>query len=217
MNNNYFSYLGYKISTKYDENDKIFYGKIEDIDDTVCFYGKTIDEFLDSFMVAVNDYNRFSVSRKFIELLRFDQDFDPYAYFFGSRACGKNKLSFTHYGHNKFNKKDFYTYNEWTLEENIFSNFWGFTKSSNEDVHIVSDGENSFNFTISNNARVLIVYLESTKEAADNHKKFLKLANIDAIRKRYDAILFKSSSFYDITPDDRNSILILNPDIIKVI
>lgn len=49
-------YKGFIGSAAYSENDKVFFGKIENIDGLVNFEGETIAELQDSFHEAVDDY-----------------------------------------------------------------------------------------------------------------------------------------------------------------
>ena len=43
-------------SVRFSSEDKVFYGKIEGIDDLVTFEGKSVDELVSSFQEAVEDY-----------------------------------------------------------------------------------------------------------------------------------------------------------------
>ena len=52
-------YLGYRTEIEWSEEDKLYYGKIEDITDLVCFEGKTIEEARENFKTAVDDYIEF--------------------------------------------------------------------------------------------------------------------------------------------------------------
>jgi predicted HicB family RNase H-like nuclease len=54
--NNVFQYKEFKTEMCYDDDDKLFYGKITNIDDLVCFDGKTKEEFKEHFHSAVDDY-----------------------------------------------------------------------------------------------------------------------------------------------------------------
>lgn len=43
-------------SVHFNAEDKVFYGKIEGVDDLVTFEGKTVDEIVEAFHEAVEDY-----------------------------------------------------------------------------------------------------------------------------------------------------------------
>jgi predicted HicB family RNase H-like nuclease len=43
-------------SVRFSSEDKVFYGKIEGVDDLVTFEGKSVDELVSSFHEAVEDY-----------------------------------------------------------------------------------------------------------------------------------------------------------------
>jgi predicted HicB family RNase H-like nuclease len=43
-------------SVRFSSEDKLFYGKIEGIDDLVTFEGKSVDELVSAFREAVEDY-----------------------------------------------------------------------------------------------------------------------------------------------------------------
>jgi predicted HicB family RNase H-like nuclease len=43
---------------RFDSDDKVFYGKIEGVNDLVTFEGDTVDDLIKSFKTAVKDYAR---------------------------------------------------------------------------------------------------------------------------------------------------------------
>ena len=49
----YKEYLG---SVRYSDDDKVFYGRIEGVDDLVTFEGCSVDELVSAFEEAVEDY-----------------------------------------------------------------------------------------------------------------------------------------------------------------
>lgn len=53
------TYKGYQTKIKFDEEDKIYYGKIENIHDMVNFHGNTLEEAIKEFKIAVKDYLSF--------------------------------------------------------------------------------------------------------------------------------------------------------------
>ena len=50
------SYKGFIGSVHFNAEDKVFYGKIEGIDDLVTFEGKSVDELIKTFHEEVDDY-----------------------------------------------------------------------------------------------------------------------------------------------------------------
>ncbi len=50
------SYKGFIGSVHFNAEDKVFYGKIEGIDDLVTFEGKSVDELIKAFHEEVDDY-----------------------------------------------------------------------------------------------------------------------------------------------------------------
>lgn len=52
----YITYRGYKTTMKWDEADKIYYGKIEGIKDLVSFHSNNVETFEKEFQKAVDDY-----------------------------------------------------------------------------------------------------------------------------------------------------------------
>lgn len=55
----YPTYKNYQTIMKWDEEDKIYYGKIEGIHDLVSFHSKTKEDFEKEFHNAVEDYFAF--------------------------------------------------------------------------------------------------------------------------------------------------------------
>lgn len=51
-----FAYKGYTTCVKYDKRDRIFYGKLEDINDLINFYTDNIIKIKEEFQNAVDDY-----------------------------------------------------------------------------------------------------------------------------------------------------------------
>lgn len=49
----YKEYLG---SVRYSDDDKVFYGRIEGVDDLVTFEARSVDELVSAFEEAVEDY-----------------------------------------------------------------------------------------------------------------------------------------------------------------
>lgn len=54
--NNTITYKSFIGSIQFSASDKIFFGKIEGINDLVTFEGKTVDKLINSFHEAVDDY-----------------------------------------------------------------------------------------------------------------------------------------------------------------
>ena len=52
----YLTYRSYKTTMRWDEDDKIYYGKVEDIDDLVSFHSEHVETFEKEFHKAVDDY-----------------------------------------------------------------------------------------------------------------------------------------------------------------
>ena len=50
------SYKGYHATVWFDEDEKIFFGVIEDISDCVCFESKDENKVEEEFIVAVDEY-----------------------------------------------------------------------------------------------------------------------------------------------------------------
>ena len=53
---NTLKYKGYIGSVNYSEPDKVFFGKLEGIDDLVNYEGESVKEITDAFHEAVDDY-----------------------------------------------------------------------------------------------------------------------------------------------------------------
>jgi len=53
---NYFEFKGYKGSIEFSEEDKVFFGKIQGINDVVTFEGASIIELKEAFQESVLDY-----------------------------------------------------------------------------------------------------------------------------------------------------------------
>lgn len=51
-----YSYRGYTTKATYDNEDKIYYGKLEGISDLVNFHSNTKEKFEKEFHLAVDDY-----------------------------------------------------------------------------------------------------------------------------------------------------------------
>ena len=51
-----YEYKGFLTTIKYSSEDKVFYGKIENIDDLVLFDGNTVEEAFHYFVESVEDY-----------------------------------------------------------------------------------------------------------------------------------------------------------------
>ncbi len=49
-------YKGYAAHIEFDSEDRIFWGRITGITDTVSFHGETVDELVHAFEEAVDDY-----------------------------------------------------------------------------------------------------------------------------------------------------------------
>ena len=56
---NFTEYKGYTGSVKYDYEEYIYYGSLNNIKDLVCYHGKNTDELYESFKSAVDDYIKF--------------------------------------------------------------------------------------------------------------------------------------------------------------
>lgn len=54
--NEQYEYKGFLTTIKYSSEDKVFYGKIENIDDLVLFDGNTVEEAFHYFVESVEDY-----------------------------------------------------------------------------------------------------------------------------------------------------------------
>jgi len=54
-----FNYKGYKTIARYSLEDKVYYGKLEDISDLVTFESDSEDYVEDNFIDAVNYYSKF--------------------------------------------------------------------------------------------------------------------------------------------------------------
>ena len=54
--NEQYEYKGFFTTIKYSSEDKVFYGKIENIDDLVLFDGNTVEEAFHYFVESVEDY-----------------------------------------------------------------------------------------------------------------------------------------------------------------
>ena len=53
---NYLEFKGYKGSIEFSEEDKVFFGKIQGINDVVTFEGASIIELKEAFQESVLDY-----------------------------------------------------------------------------------------------------------------------------------------------------------------
>lgn len=53
---NYFEFKGYNGSVEFSEEDKVFFGKIQGINDVVTFEGASIIELKEAFQESVLDY-----------------------------------------------------------------------------------------------------------------------------------------------------------------
>lgn len=53
---NSMSYKGYTASMIFDAEDKVIVGRIQDIDDIICFHGESVAEFESNFHAAIEDY-----------------------------------------------------------------------------------------------------------------------------------------------------------------
>lgn len=53
---NYLEYNGYIGTIEFSAEDKVFYGKLEGINDLVTFEGTSVNELEESFRESVNDY-----------------------------------------------------------------------------------------------------------------------------------------------------------------
>lgn len=51
-----YTYKEFETNMEYSEEDNVFFGKIENVLDLVCFHGNTVEEFIKSFHEAVEDY-----------------------------------------------------------------------------------------------------------------------------------------------------------------
>lgn len=51
-----YEYKGFVTTIKFSSEDKIFYGSIENINDLVCFDGRTVEETYHYFVESVEDY-----------------------------------------------------------------------------------------------------------------------------------------------------------------
>lgn len=51
-----FNYSGYVGSVEYDERDKIWHGRVQDISDVIAYEGATVDDLEEDFMDAVDSY-----------------------------------------------------------------------------------------------------------------------------------------------------------------
>lgn len=51
-----YNYKGYTTTVEYDEEDDIYYGKIEGIKDLVSFHSEQLENFEKEFQSAVDDY-----------------------------------------------------------------------------------------------------------------------------------------------------------------
>lgn len=54
--NNVLSYKGYAARIEFDPDDRLFFGRIAAIEDIVTFHGETVDELVNHFEEAVDDY-----------------------------------------------------------------------------------------------------------------------------------------------------------------
>ena len=54
--NEQYEYKGFLTTIKYSSEDKVFYGKVENIDDLVLFDGHTVEEAFHYFVESVEDY-----------------------------------------------------------------------------------------------------------------------------------------------------------------
>ena len=50
------TYRGYTGSIEYSENDQVFYGKVLGLRSLISYEGDTVDELLENFREAVDDY-----------------------------------------------------------------------------------------------------------------------------------------------------------------
>ena len=50
------TYRGYTGSIEYSEEDQLYFGKVQGLLDTIFYEGDTIDELLENFREAVDDY-----------------------------------------------------------------------------------------------------------------------------------------------------------------
>lgn len=50
------TYKGYAAHVEFDAEDRLFFGRIAGISDVVSFHGETVDELIEAFQAAVNDY-----------------------------------------------------------------------------------------------------------------------------------------------------------------
>src|SRR3990167_3553103 len=53
---NTMTYRGYTASLEFDPDDNILVGRVQDIDDIICFHGESVAAFTSSFHEAVDDY-----------------------------------------------------------------------------------------------------------------------------------------------------------------
>jgi predicted HicB family RNase H-like nuclease len=54
--NNLLKYKNYMARVEFDAEDKIFFGRIANIDDIITFQGETVNELISGFEEAVDDY-----------------------------------------------------------------------------------------------------------------------------------------------------------------
>ena len=67
---NYLEYKGYIGTVEFSAEDKIFFGKIQGINDLVTFEGSSVDELEKSFQESILDYLETCVT--LLEILEYD-------------------------------------------------------------------------------------------------------------------------------------------------
>ena len=56
VQNNIMTYKGYNGSVEFSEADGVFYGKVMGVRDLISYEGDTVEELMDDFHSAVDDY-----------------------------------------------------------------------------------------------------------------------------------------------------------------
>lgn len=74
---NYLKYKNYTGSIEFSDTDGVFFGKVQNIPSLVSYEGTTVQELIEDFHGAIDDYIEMSEEEQFPEPLTFSQYATP--------------------------------------------------------------------------------------------------------------------------------------------